>query len=93
MRSKDADRITNREDTDQTEQSDLGLHCLLKPICPNISNYYGINVLADDQWLPFYVTFFSCYRHIMFSDLIVWLNKLGVNLGTIPIYLFIYNVF
>ena len=24
------------------EQSDLGLHCLLRPICPNISNYYGI---------------------------------------------------
>ena len=23
------------------EQSDLGLHCLLRPICPNISNYYG----------------------------------------------------
>ena len=44
LRSKDADRITNRVDTDQTapeEQSDLGLHCLLRPICPNISNYYG----------------------------------------------------
>ena len=38
LRSKDADRITNRVDTDQ---SDLGLHCLLRPICPNISNYYG----------------------------------------------------
>ena len=42
LRSKDSDRITNRVDTDQTEQSDLGLHCLLRPICPNISNYYGI---------------------------------------------------
>ena len=43
LRSKDSDRITNRVDTDQTaeEQSDLGLHCLLRPICPNISNYYG----------------------------------------------------
>ena len=44
LRSKDADRITNRVDTDQTapeEQSDLGLQCLLRPICPNISNYYG----------------------------------------------------
>ena len=42
--SKDADRITNRVDTDKTleEQSDLGLHCLLRPICPNISNYYAI---------------------------------------------------
>ena len=37
--SKDADRITNGEDPDQMlheEQSDLGLHCLLRPICPNI---------------------------------------------------------
>ena len=47
LRSKDADRITNRVDIDQTirllleEQSDLGLHCLLRPICPNIANYYG----------------------------------------------------
>ena len=41
LRSKDADRITNRVDTDQTAPSDLGLHCLLRPICPNISNYYG----------------------------------------------------
>ena len=39
LRSKDADRITNRIDTDQT--ADLSLHCLLRPICPNISNYYG----------------------------------------------------
>ena len=44
LHSKDSDRITNRVDTDQTapkEQSDLGLHCLLRPICPNISNFYG----------------------------------------------------
>ena len=42
LRSKDADRITNRVDTDQTEeQSGLGLHCFLRPICPNILNYYG----------------------------------------------------
>ena len=24
------------------EQSDPGLHCLLRPICPNTSNYYSI---------------------------------------------------
>ena len=23
------------------EQSDLGLHCLLRPICPNILDFYG----------------------------------------------------
>ena len=38
LRSKDSDRITNRV---AEEQSDLGLHCLLRPICPNISSYYG----------------------------------------------------
>ena len=37
---KDANRIANSEDPDQTaprileEQSDLGLHCLPRPICP-----------------------------------------------------------
>ena len=39
MPAKDADGIQNREDPDQTapkEQSDLDLHCLLGPICPNI---------------------------------------------------------
>ena len=33
---KDANRIANSEDPDQTaleEQSDLGLHCLPRPIC------------------------------------------------------------
>ena len=36
--SKNADGIANDADPDQTapqEQSDLGLHCLLSPICPN----------------------------------------------------------
>ena len=34
---KDANGIANSEDPDQTapeEQSDLGLHCLPRPICP-----------------------------------------------------------
>ena len=26
------------------EQSDLGLHCLLRPICPNILNFYSKNI-------------------------------------------------
>ena len=25
------------------EQSDLGLHCLLTPICPNTYNFYGMS--------------------------------------------------
>ena len=42
LRSKDADRITNRVDTDQTapkEQSDLGLHCLLRTY---LSQYFKL---------------------------------------------------
>ena len=38
MHPKDADGMANSVDPDQTassEQSDLGLHCLLRPICPN----------------------------------------------------------
>ena len=41
FRQKDANGIANSEDPDQTaplgaveEQSDLGLHCLLRPVCP-----------------------------------------------------------
>ena len=38
MGSKDVDGIANRVDPDQTapleEQSDLGLHCLPRPVCP-----------------------------------------------------------
>ena len=26
------------------EQSDLGLHCLLRPVCPNTKNAYGFTV-------------------------------------------------
>ena len=36
---KDANGITNRVDHDQTllyEQSDLGLHCFLRSVCPNV---------------------------------------------------------
>ena len=39
MHPKDADEMANSVDPDQTaylqKQSDLGLHCLLRPICPN----------------------------------------------------------
>ena len=42
---KDADCIANSVDPTQTapfkEQSDLGLHCLLRPICPNTKEFYG----------------------------------------------------
>ena len=35
MHPKDAARISNSVDPDQ-EQSDLGLHCLPRPFCPNV---------------------------------------------------------
>ena len=35
MHPNDADGMANSVDPDQ-EQSDLGLHCLLRPVCPNI---------------------------------------------------------
>ena len=37
MHPKDAEEIANSVDPDQTapeEQSDLGLHCLPRPVCP-----------------------------------------------------------
>ena len=46
MHTKDADEIANSVNLDQTaplkEQSGLGLHCLLRNICPNTENLYGI---------------------------------------------------
>ena len=45
--------MANSGDPDQTapRQSDLDLHCLLRPICPNIQNFYGnlvARILAND---------------------------------------------
>ena len=42
MRPKDIDGMANSLDLDQTanqEQSDLSLHCLLRPTCPNTWNF------------------------------------------------------
>ena len=36
---KDANGIANSEDPDQ---ADLRLHCLLRPVCPQIWVYYGM---------------------------------------------------
>ena len=49
MDPKDAEGMANSIDPDQTapellleEQSDLGLHCLSRFVCPNIQDHYGI---------------------------------------------------
>ena len=34
MCPNDADRMTNSADPDQTSPHDLGLHSLLRPVCP-----------------------------------------------------------
>ena len=39
MGPNDADGMANSVDPDQT---DLGLHCLLRPICPKTGDHYGI---------------------------------------------------
>ena len=42
MQPKDADnRMANSVNPDQ-EQSDLGLHCLPKPVCPKTWDHYGL---------------------------------------------------
>ena len=85
LRSKDADRITNRVDTDQTEeQSDLGLHCLLRPICPNISNYYSnvtcnlTAVLERMQVISIHeifcdsrVVYYKCHNLVLFRPMAI----------------------
>ena len=41
MHPNDADRMANSVGPDQTAP-DFGLHCLLRPICPNTFNFYGL---------------------------------------------------
>ena len=41
MHPKDADGLANSVDPE--EQSDLGLYCLPRPICPKTLDHYGRN--------------------------------------------------
>ena len=51
--------------------------------------FFGIVVLAGDQWWPFFCNIlFSCNQHIALSDSIFWFNKLGVNVGILLSYFF-----
>ena len=40
FQQKDSNGITNSEDPDQTAP-DLGLHCLLRPVCRKTSDHYS----------------------------------------------------
>ena len=49
MHPKDADGMANSIDPDQLllqKQSGLGLHCLLRPICPNTIEFVRYLILA-----------------------------------------------
>ena len=52
MRQKNVNAMANSEGADQTapqEQSDLGLHCLLRPICPRFKMFYNNHLLAHGE--------------------------------------------
>ena len=47
--------VANRVDPDQmlhSAASDLGLHCLLRPICPNTKSKYGNMIKSNHLWNP-----------------------------------------
>ena len=49
MCPKDIDGVANIVDPDQTapkEQSDQGLHCLLRPVCLNILTLYSMSYIV-----------------------------------------------
>ena len=54
MRSKDADGMANSLDVDQ--QSDLGLHCLPRPVCPKTFTVVtvGPSILSPDTYFIFF---------------------------------------
>ena len=46
--------MANSIDTDQTphfEESDLGPHCLRRPVCPNSYGYYGNYIMFNKDRL------------------------------------------
>ena len=52
MCPKNADRMVKSADTDQTApDSDLGLHCLHRPVCPKIYDHYGYVNVSDFSFL------------------------------------------
>ena len=47
MHPKDAEGIANSIDPDQTAPRGLGLHCLPRPVCPNITIFYQLRVILE----------------------------------------------
>ena len=68
MGPKDADGLANSVDPDQTAPplgSDLGLHCLPRPICPKTLDHYGSSVSTKLNGMH---AVFDYYLHIKFSS-------------------------
>ena len=42
-------KSTNLDQTPRPVASDLGLHCLLRPVCPNPYVYHGIGFFASQK--------------------------------------------
>ena len=72
--------MANSVDPDQMPHnvaSDLGLHCLLRPVCPNTKEYYGLYIpfgLNLAALLDFHVNFCMCIlqptkKNVRFADL------------------------
>ena len=74
---KDANGIANSEDPDQTapreEQSDLGLHCLPRPICPKTWYHYG-NPVTDWRHISI-KTLFLMQTDLCLSREIIWITR------------------
>ena len=61
--------MANSVDTDlmpHSEASDLGLHCLLRPACPNIYGYYGIsNCRVSGLFFIITMFYYYCFIEIL----------------------------
>ena len=52
MCPNNADGVANSVDPDQTllqEQTDLGTHCLPRPVCPKTKDHYGIILKLEEH--------------------------------------------
>ena len=60
MHPNGEDRMANSVDPDQ-EQSDLGLHCLPRPICPKTYDHYGsyLSFIKEISGRECYLTYLS----------------------------------
>ena len=78
MRPKTARLVANNVDPDQTPHyaaSDLGLHCLPRPVCPNAYGKYG-NVKFSGFRVSHYYFIKQTLQGIVFIALQIFLQML-----------------